>query len=746
MNTSQTNGINKNYDALVDRQRDAIQICFICDDGYAMYTNIAVTSIIENKESDTKYDIYIIASNLSEQNIASFKTLAQKDIGISIIQINDFNKYDHLYKKGFPVTTTAIFKFDLPSLLPKLDKVLYLDGDIIVQHGLQNLYKTDINSVYAGVISDYRGQTLKGNYKSRLNTNNKIYFNSGVLLLNLDLMRKDNISEKLLDYRINGINYYMDQDAFNMVFAEKIKVLSFNYNFQMTCWRFMTKEQLQEYYHLPGVNDKYEYIKNAVILHYTAEKPWIYYDGKCSEIWMHYFLHSNFSINNLKRKSILEKCHNELDKNRIYQNRLTNPLEYALQIKTPLVSVIMPVYNSEKYIGTALCSLRKQTLVDFEVICVNDASTDNTLEVLKTYANIDPRIRVISLDFNQGAGVARNTALEIAQGEYITFLDADDYLPVHALEYLYQTGKSVDADFIFAQTKFDNGSVLSSSYKESYIPQKDFFSPDDITEYLLSVTHGGPSGKMLKRSFIQANNLHFLETARSEDFFFFNTAIIQSKRIVGIKEPLYVVVSHANPQSLEHTKDETPLIFWSCSLELRNWLKTNNLYTKYKRTFINSSIVRVCHNINSLKTINGIIQLYNYINEQILNELEFSTHSCEYFYESSYYNELQKISQQPVEELIVKLIGRLTLNTLTKSSTSLNKDQNYWRGVRDTQASKTYLVGRVVTWFPKQIRKFYVSINKNGIQKTVKKTIKKVRNLPNALRIFRNVWNQKTAS
>ena len=91
----------------------------------------------------------------------------------------------------------------------------------------------------------------------------------------------------------------------------------------------------------------------------------------------------------------------------------------------PKVSVIIPVYNVEKYLKQCLDSVVNQTLKDIEIICVNDGSTDNSLEILEEYAQKDNRIIIISQE-NQGQSVARNIALEKATGEYVGFVDSDD--------------------------------------------------------------------------------------------------------------------------------------------------------------------------------------------------------------------------------------------------------------------------------------------------------------------------------
>ena len=103
----------------------------------------------------------------------------------------------------------------------------------------------------------------------------------------------------------------------------------------------------------------------------------------------------------------------------------------------PKISVIIPVYNVEKYITQCLESLVNQTMNDLEFVCVNDGSTDNSLNILKNYAEKDSRFVIIN-QTNQGAGVARNTAIKAAKGEYLVCLDPDDWFELNAMEVLYK--------------------------------------------------------------------------------------------------------------------------------------------------------------------------------------------------------------------------------------------------------------------------------------------------------------------
>ena len=106
------------------------------------------------------------------------------------------------------------------------------------------------------------------------------------------------------------------------------------------------------------------------------------------------------------------------------------------------VSIIVPVYNVEKYLKRCLDSITNQTLKELEIICINDGSTDNSLKILKQYAHKDKRISIINKQ-NEGLSVARNTGMEAASGEYIGFVDSDDWIDLDFYKKLYTTAKKI---------------------------------------------------------------------------------------------------------------------------------------------------------------------------------------------------------------------------------------------------------------------------------------------------------------
>ena len=114
------------------------------------------------------------------------------------------------------------------------------------------------------------------------------------------------------------------------------------------------------------------------------------------------------------------------------------------------ISVIIPVYNVEKYLKECLNSVINQTLKDLEIICVNDGSIDNSLKIMKEYALKDPRIKILSQK-NQGVSEARNFGIKNATGEYVAFLDADDCVSLDFYEKLYTKAKETNSDIVVSE-------------------------------------------------------------------------------------------------------------------------------------------------------------------------------------------------------------------------------------------------------------------------------------------------------
>ena len=337
----------------------------------------------------------------------------------------------------------------------------------------------------------------------------------------------------------------------------------------------------------------------------------------------------------------------------------SNPDEYASLYKdcAPAISVIMPVYNAGRFLYFALDSLKQQTFLNFEVICVNDGSTDCSLEILKEYEKEDYRIRVINNTKNLCAGVSRNMAMKLARGKYITFLDADDALTKDALEQFYIKGLETDADCIICQS-FDSKGIHEFSLHSQYLPTAECFSASDIPDFIFNFTTGAPGGKCVKRSLIAENKIEYSKLARSEDIIFVYKTLIKSKKIAVIKKPLYQKDVILNEKSLEHTKHETPLIFWEAITEIKSMLKEEGALEKFRRSIINAHVNRCLYNINRLKHSSGynilkVKKLFSEtgIDRKIIKELELYDHEKDYFFVPAY-SELLDFLEKTYEEYL----------------------------------------------------------------------------------------------
>ena len=178
---------------------------------------------------------------------------------------------------------------------------------------------------------------------------------------------------------------------------------------------------------------------------------------------------------------------------------------------SPKVSVIMPVYNAERYLHQALDTLLSQSEEEIEVIAVDDGSTDRSLEILKRYEARSERVRVYTQK-NQYAGVARNLGLKHARGEYVLFLDSDDFFEKDLIKETYATAKEQDADIVvFGANYYDNRSGKSWYGQwlldKTFIPEKQPFNYKDCPDTLFQISIECPWTKLFRREFIKKQHL-----------------------------------------------------------------------------------------------------------------------------------------------------------------------------------------------------------------------------------------------
>lgn len=264
-----------------------IPIAFICDDKYAMPTSVTLSSLFKNKKKDTFYDIYLLGIDINNDN--RIKLLSQNALNFSIKILEFQNKFKDIVTLGH-VTTAALFKFDIANIINIYDKILYLDSDIIIQDDLSELYKTNIENVYAGVVRDLPCE--KENMHKKFNLN--FYFNSGVLLLNLKKIREEKLSEKLIEAKKNVPNQeFMDQDTFNIVFNNKVVLLSCKYNYFASFKNSNQDQTIADFYKISKAESS-KIRHYPTITHFAAFKPWQKFCVIDRKLWYKYYKKSPY--------------------------------------------------------------------------------------------------------------------------------------------------------------------------------------------------------------------------------------------------------------------------------------------------------------------------------------------------------------------------------------------------------------------------------------------------------------------
>ena len=222
----------------------------------------------------------------------------------------------------------------------------------------------------------------------------------------------------------------------------------------------------------------------------------------------------------------------------------------------PKVSIIVPVYNAEKYLERCINSLKNQTLRDIEIILVDDSSTDSSLELCNKMAMEDSRIKVIH-KVNEGAGKARNAALQVATGEYIGFADSDDFVECRMFETLYEKAEKYNSDLVMSGVLFVDGNMFSQEgekLRKTYFDKDTHFDNEESLKKLrMGIVGALPEDEddskygmsiwknLFRHEIIRQNNIVFMSEREmlSEDALFMIDYISCIKKATGINEAFY---------------------------------------------------------------------------------------------------------------------------------------------------------------------------------------------------------------
>lgn len=245
------------------------------------------------------------------------------------------------------------------------------------------------------------------------------------------------------------------------------------------------------------------------------------------------------------------------------------------------ISIITPIYNVEKHIRKCLDSIQKQTFKDFEVLCVDDFSTDNSIAIANEYAEKDDRFKIFKHETNRGVAAARNTALNNATGEYIVFVDADDFIEENELELIVQGFEDSKCDAVlFGFNVINNdGSVEQHAYQDNTILK---ISPENILDL-----KGCVWNKAFKTSTIKKHNITFPEGLMLEDAEFTFKAFTIIEQCYIIPEALYnfntTSSQYITMHNFMYSRNKDCIEIFE---RIYNFTKEHKTFNKYKNSLL----------------------------------------------------------------------------------------------------------------------------------------------------------------
>lgn len=322
----------------------------------------------------------------------------------------------------------------------------------------------------------------------------------------------------------------------------------------------------------------------------------------------------------------------------------------------PLVSVIVPVHNAERHLPSALDSIRRQTLTDIEIILVDDGSTDSSGRIMADYAASDPRAHVINGPALGSAGAARNAGLAVATGDYLAFLDADDYFMPTMLEELHTRAVADGADVMACKFQIYNEVTRETTpanwvLRLEHLPKRRPFGPDAVGHHLFFSFNPAAWNKLFRAAFIREHGLEFQSLRRTNDAYFTFMALALAERISYLDRHL-INYRTANADSLQGTLDEAPLEFVEALEAMRSTLIATGRWERLERAFVNQALTLCITNLKRPKTAAGFLEVYDALRTSVFERFGILDRPPGYFVRKSLARDRDAILESSPEEYL----------------------------------------------------------------------------------------------
>ena len=368
------------------------------------------------------------------------------------------------------------------------------------------------------------------------------------------------------------------------------------------------------------------------------------------------------------------------------------------------VSVVVPVYNTSRYLRQCVDSLINQTLKNVEFIFVDDGSTDDSVEILKEYQKKDERIKILQQE-NLYAGVARNNGMRHATGKYIIFLDSDDFFELTLLEQAFRCAEDNRAEIVlFGYNRYDTQTGISTPYEAiSSLPDM-VFSVESVDARLddrfFSKCCAAPWNKLYLRGFIEKHCLRFQNVRKCNDTYFVLTSLILAERIKYLDRSL-VNYRTKNPNSLQGNKGANRESYIDCGVSVKKKATELDKYNGIvKASLCSYTIGLVRLGIDGKIQYEEYSRYYDYVKQHLIPDL---FDSPEDFHQNPLVTDFYR-SRDFTEYLFMRM--KATEDRLRTEYVSKQNTEDRLRTEYVSKQNTDYRIGHAILRIPRWVKRF----------------------------------------
>ena len=504
---------------------------------YVPYMAITIASIIQHASKENGYDFLIFGNNISDEEKSKIHSISNdaSNVSIRFVQIEDaLAKMNYNFREGYSVE--SFYRVILMDLLPKYDKILYLDSDVVVIKDIAQLYSIDLGDNLVAAAPDPDGiKCYYQNYHNRALYMDAVlkltkpdnYFQSGVMLFQLDNLRKTYNIQDVLQVACSPELVWGDQDALNILCKDRVSYLDMAWNTVVDGYGGRVRD-VSEWAPEEIKNAYLKARENPFIVHYAGVQPW---------------KDPNVDMNEYFWAVAKKSPYYDTIRKRVEENKalLGQPKPRIVTGAKFAVSVIIPIYNAETTLEETIQCVVDQT-IGFEkyiqLILVNNATLDNSEAICLKYVELYPNnVKYVKLDENHGPNGARVAGLEYAEGKYINFLDADDKWELDAFAQIFDYFEAHYFEVPFVACR-----IKSFGFMNSWDIRDDKFSSTRIVDITkdYDIVQQSMCSCWIKHSEFKSVQLAVADShIYSEDGMFLTKLALRAKKIGLLKEAIF---------------------------------------------------------------------------------------------------------------------------------------------------------------------------------------------------------------